>query len=267
MAYNVGDEVVLDGIPCVIVYKADTEQSWGQYLCVDRDHDLCYYFTGSDYVNEEDIENSCINLEAKYGYEWGGHGTETGSGYGIGKGLQNTDRLISLNLQPDTENWPVVWNKIKEFRELIHSDKWFLPTKTEGVELDDNNEYLNNIPDITTSWVSYQTCSEFGGGDAVDYEALVLSRSYSSIDATKSAHHARARLCRYTTDSELNSKKIQISTSTPESSIYYTLNNTTPTTSSTLYTDIFQVESGTTIKAIGVKEGYLDSDVAEFVVS
>ena len=54
---------------------------------------------------------------------------------------------------------------------------------------------------------------------------------------------------------------------TPETPIYYTLNNSTPTTFSTLYTDIFQVEPGTTIKAIGVKEGYLDSDIVEFVVS
>ena len=83
----------------------------------------------------------------------------------------------------------------------------------------------------------------------------------------KTGKNVKYRLCRYTTNQELDLlKKIQISTSTPQSQIYYTINNSTPTTSSTLYTDIFQVESGTTIKAIGVKEGYLDSDVAEFVV-
>ena len=58
-----------------------------------------------------------------------------------------------------------------------------------------------------------------------------------------------------------------ILTSAEDVIIHYTIDGSTPTTSSTLYTDIFQVESGTTIKAIGVKECYLDSDVAEFVVS
>lgn len=58
-----------------------------------------------------------------------------------------------------------------------------------------------------------------------------------------------------------------ILTSAEDVIIHYTIDVSTPTTSSTLYTDIFQVESGTTIKAIGVKEGYLNSDVAEFVVS
>ena len=51
MAYNVGDVVTLDGIPCVIVYKADTEQSWGQYLCVDKNHDLVWYISENDFYN------------------------------------------------------------------------------------------------------------------------------------------------------------------------------------------------------------------------
>ena len=260
MSYNVGDEVVLDGIPCVIVYKADTEQSWGQYLCVDRDHDLCYYFTGSDYVDEEDNENACINLEAKYGYEWGAYNQEVNiNSYKDGEGLNNTNALISLNLQAEQQNWHTIWDKIKEFRELIHSDKWFLPDIDELRHVR-SASILKNLSQRV--WTYYWTSTEYDTATAriLDFNLISLYNS------EKNRHYNRARLCRYTTDSELNSKKIQISTSTPQSQIYYTINNSTPTTSSTLYTDIFQVESGTTIKAIGVKEGYENSDVAEFVV-
>lgn len=240
MTYNVGDVVTLDGIPCVIVYKADTEEDWGQYLCVDRDHDL------SDYVDETV-------------YEWGGYNQTTGIiSQEIGDGLSNTNSLINLNLSPYNEGNQILWDLVKEFRQE-YSNKWFIPSRREL-------NYINNSIVILPTYLSYYCSST--EENITDVYYLELNGGVPSILAnTKVKNDFKVRLCRYTTDSELNSKKIQISTSTPESSIYYTTNNTTPTTSSTLYTDIFQVESGTTIKAIGVKEGYLNSDVAEFVVS
>lgn len=60
---------------------------------------------------------------------------------------------------------------------------------------------------------------------------------------------------------------IQISCSTPDSQIYYTLDNSTPDSSKSLYSNQFEVESGTTIKAIAIKSGYIDSDIAEYVVN
>lgn len=68
---SVGDTVVLDGIESVIIYDNGSEADWGRYIVVDKNHDLSYYIYGSDYVNEKDTENACINLEAQYGYEWG----------------------------------------------------------------------------------------------------------------------------------------------------------------------------------------------------
>ena len=59
---------------------------------------------------------------------------------------------------------------------------------------------------------------------------------------------------------------IQITCSTPESQIYYTTDGNTPSSSSTLYSSTFTAEAGTTIKAIAIKEGYIDSDVATTVV-
>ena len=64
MTYNVGDTITLDGVESLIIYKADTEQEWGQYIVVDKNHDLCYYFLGNDFVDDNDYENN------KWGYEW-----------------------------------------------------------------------------------------------------------------------------------------------------------------------------------------------------
>ena len=55
---------------------------------------------------------------------------------------------------------------------------------------------------------------------------------------------------------------IQITCSTPSSQIYYTIDGNEPSSGSNLYSSPFSVNVGTTIKAIGIKEGYLDSDIA-----
>jgi hypothetical protein len=55
---------------------------------------------------------------------------------------------------------------------------------------------------------------------------------------------------------------ITISTFTSDAKIYYTVNGSTPTAASILYDgDGFYINSTTTIKAIGVKSGYDNSDV------
>ena len=54
---------------------------------------------------------------------------------------------------------------------------------------------------------------------------------------------------------------IQITCSTPEASIYYTTDNTDPDETKNLYTDIFEVKTGTTVKTIATKEGYINSEI------
>ena len=56
--------------------------------------------------------------------------------------------------------------------------------------------------------------------------------------------------------------QIQIFCSTPDSQIYYTTDNSEPNKQSNLYSDIFEVEEGTTIKAKAYKEGYIESDIS-----
>lgn len=64
-------------------------------------------------------------------------------------------------------------------------------------------------------------------------------------------------------DASGNTATVSITTTTPTPvSIYYTLDGTTPTTSSTQYTAPFTVNNGQTVKAFAVKEDYYDSNVS-----
>lgn len=57
-------------------------------------------------------------------------------------------------------------------------------------------------------------------------------------------------------------QSVALSSSTPGASIYYTVDGSTPTTSSTLYSSAISVSSSETVKAIAVKSGFVNSSVA-----
>lgn len=59
----------------------------------------------------------------------------------------------------------------------------------------------------------------------------------------------------------MNSQKITIATLTEGASIYYTLDESTPSASSTLYTGPITLTATTTVKAIAIKDGLADSEV------
>lgn len=60
-------------------------------------------------------------------------------------------------------------------------------------------------------------------------------------------------------------QQITITCATDEAIIYYTTDGTDPTAESTLYTEPFTLSASATVKAIAVKEGYNNSDIASAV--
>ena len=83
--------------------------------------------------------------------------------------------------------------------------------------------------------------------------------------------HARMRLCQQpqvaapefdpATWASGSTLSVSLSTDTDGATIYYTTNGSTPTTASTAYSSSISLSATTTIKAIAVKSGYVDSEV------
>lgn len=59
-----------------------------------------------------------------------------------------------------------------------------------------------------------------------------------------------------------SSVTVELATSTPGATIYYTTNNTAPTAGSTLYTGAITTDASTIIRAIAVRDDYIASEVA-----
>lgn len=56
-------------------------------------------------------------------------------------------------------------------------------------------------------------------------------------------------------------QNVTISTSTPDAEIYYTMDGSTPTNESEMYNTPLPLSSGTTLKAIAIRQGWTNSDV------
>lgn len=187
VVYKVGDEVVKDGITSVCVYDVGSQQSWGRYLFVDKNHDLSYYISGSDYVDSDDYNQS----PGTFGYEWGGISISTDiNSQTIGDGLSNTNSLISKNLTPYTSGWRVLWDMVEQFRSS-HSNDWFVPTLNELKEVYNQRSYLENLSISTNPF--YWSSSELGSDNAC---YVLFSSGYSNY-RPKNLHYFRSRLCFY----------------------------------------------------------------------
>ena len=201
MAYSVGDTVTLDGIESLIVYDAGSEQSWGRYLCVDKNHDIIYYFAGKDYTLSDN--SSSIAPTYKYGYEWGKYTINiiptNVTDQNIGAGLSNTNTLISLGLlaySPDS--YYCLWDKVEEFREQINSNEWFVPSYLELLEVYNHKNLLSNLVSSNDLNSYYWASTESTESRA--YRVNFISGGGG--DTSKSGGDRRTRLCRYLSDPE-----------------------------------------------------------------
>lgn len=188
---RVGEIRIKDGIESICIYSSLTPQSWGQHIFVDKNHDLCYYFLGNDYVNNTDYYTN------KWGYEWGGYNlnisTTTYNNEDIGKGLSGTNYTISLNLKPSYSS-ETLWDKVTEFRSS-HSSDWFIPSLNELLEVYKQRYLLSNLSLI--EYPSYWCSSIKSGKDSSKISYKVAFDTGESHDYVKNCLYVRSRLCYY----------------------------------------------------------------------
>lgn len=189
--YNVGDVVTVDGIETLIIADLGEGAENGRYIGVDKNHDLSYYISGDDYVNQ-----SLPVADAKYGYEWGGYGMTTyPKGTEVGTGLPNTDARVNMGLSPEDSDWSLLWDMVDEFW-TSHSARWFVPSKNELNLVYQNKAALSNLSTVTDSY--YWSSSE-----AIDsMTTSAISEAWrqqmdngSQITIVKSFNYMRTRLC------------------------------------------------------------------------
>ena len=56
--------------------------------------------------------------------------------------------------------------------------------------------------------------------------------------------------------------EVSISTETPDATIYYTIDGSVPDINSSIYGEPFEIELDAIVKAVAVKDGMVDSDIA-----
>lgn len=91
-------------------------------------------------------------------------------------------------------------------------------------------------------------------------KAIVTKEGYTDSEVETSTIY---KVATPTIQQVTGTHNISITTTTPGAKIYYTIDGTTPTTSSTLYTGPSEDLGGKLIKAIAVKDGMINSEIGE----
>jgi len=139
--------------------------------------------------------------------------------------------------------------------QLVYNGTTLIMTLTDTVT---NNVFTHpftvNIPSTVDGSTAYVGFTGASGGAGADQEILTWSYS-NSPDLPAPTFSVAAGT--YTT-----AQSVAISDATTGTTIYYTTNGTTPTTSSAVYTAPITVSSTETLEAIAVETGYTSSAVA-----
>ena len=91
-------------------------------------------------------------------------------------------------------------------------------------------------------------------------KAIVTKAGYTDSEVTTLTI---GKVATPTIQQETGTHNVSITTATPGATIYYTIDGTTPTTSSTLYEGASEELGGKPIKAIAVKDNMINSDIGE----
>lgn len=257
---KIGDKVIVDGIPCTVFLFYNNE-----YYAVD-DHGLSYYMFG---IDEQNIRVAA-NYDQEYKFQWGAYNFTTGIvSEEIGAGLSNTNSLLAIpealliRSDYDSDSTMTVWQAIKTIREERDSNRWFVGTVQEYLQManciDIPNMFDPSDPSGSDYWASNEMNNTYAHQVAMDdYIA-------SEANGTKSNSRYCRIFCTFSED-EIIGGTVTISHERNSSEIRYTDTGEDPTDNSSLYSNPITVSDGDTIKARAYEELFTPSDVAEFNV-
>ena len=124
--------------------------------------------------------------------------------------------------------------------------------------------YTTNGTTPTTSSTKYTSAISVSSSETL--EAIAVKTGYTNSPVATAAYTISPVLPAPTfspaAGTYTSAQTVSISDTTSGTTIYYTTNGTTPTTSSTKYTSAISVSSSETLEAIAVKTGYTNSPVA-----
>lgn len=176
-----------------------------------------------------------------------------GSDYPWSVSTNETLKASEIDVTLTRESDGKEWNFSKDSADgdfYVHSDKSaqksniiFRPETSDITAYEDEDSFQVEISKNKNPYISY-TVHFF----AVTEEEEILTAPEASI----------------ATGEKVAKESKLILTSEEDAAIYYTLDGTTPSTDSTLYVEPISIDEDITVKAIAVKEGYADSDIAEF---
>jgi hypothetical protein len=124
--------------------------------------------------------------------------------------------------------------------------------------------YTTNGSTPTTSSAVYSGAITVSATETV--EAIAVASGYTTSPVSTAAYTIGASLPAPTITpaggSYTGSQSVTLGDATPGTTIYYTTNGTTPTTTSAVYSGAITVSASETIEAIAVENGYFNSPVA-----
>jgi Chitobiase/beta-hexosaminidase C-terminal domain/IPT/TIG domain/Family of unknown function (DUF6067) len=127
--------------------------------------------------------------------------------------------------------------------------------------------YTTNGTTPTTSSTLYSGPISVAAAETVKALAVKTGYTNSAVGSAAYAFTVSTPTFSPAAGSYHSSQTVAIGSTTPSTTIYYTTNGTTPTTSSTLYSAPITVNASETVKALAVKTGYTNSAVGSAAYS
>ena len=154
-----------------------------------------------------------------------------------------------------------------------YSSSSFTSGWTKGIEVDNGASGYSTMTILPNGEIgflyedNYDTSKADGDYSDIVYVPLTVSEitggayTYTSSEVVKETV-ATPAITPNGGELKYGNNTVSIACDTDDATIYYTIDGTEPTTSSTKYTGAFTLSSNATVKAIAVKSGWNNSDVA-----